>query len=367
MFNQEQLQELLSYNSDGRQVLSIYLDTDSAAEPIDTIKLRVRGMLKEAQLHQVEEVDTIEKYLDHTYDWSKPGLAMFANHDGTFFRAYPTAVSFRNRLRLGPRPYVKPLAHLLDHYAHFGVILVDRVGARFFEYHLGELQASNGFMGEDVQKIKKGGGSSAVGMRGGGGGARREDEVVQRNLRDSAAAANDFFTHRPIRRLFLGGTTETVAQFRDYLPKKLQSCLAGTFNVAMNAGEHEVRQHALNLLAEANAEREQKLVEKLMDLHASGSNGVIGLDDTLQAISDKRVQSLIISDGFRAPGYTHQESGFVVANLARSPLAEHDLTEVDDVVDTAVAYTMTQGGHVEIISDNPALEEAGRIGAILRY
>ncbi|MCB8982294.1 MAG: hypothetical protein H6659_00550 [Ardenticatenaceae bacterium] len=368
MFNQEQLQELLSYDSGGHQVVSIYLDTDSTTEPIEAVKLRVRGMLKEAQLNQVEEVNAIEKYLDHTYDWTKPGLAMFANHDGTFFRAYPTAVSFRNRLRLGPKPYVKPLAHLLDHYAHFGVILVDRVGARFFEYHLGELQASNGFMGEDVQKIKKGGGSSAVvGMRGGGGGARREDEVVQRNLRDSAEAANDFFSRRPIRRLFLGGTSETVAQFRDYLPKKLQSCLAGTFNIAMNAGEHEVRQHALDLLAEANAEREHKLVEKLLDLHASGGNGVIGLDDTLQAISDKRVQNLIISDGFRAPGYSHPESGFVVANLARSPLSEQDLREVEDVVDTAVAYTMTQGGHVEIITDNPALEEAGRIGAILRY
>ncbi|MBK8987839.1 MAG: hypothetical protein IPM39_17525 [Chloroflexi bacterium] len=367
MFNQEQLQELLTYESDGRQVLSIYLNTDSTAESVEAIKLRVRGMLKEAQLNQVEEADTVEKYLDHSYDWAKPGLALFANHDGTFFRAYPTAVSFRNRMRLGPKPYVKPLAHLLDHYAHFGVILVDRVGARFFEYHLGELQASGGFMGEDVQKVKKGGGSSAVGMRGGGGGARREEEVVQRNLREVADAAGDFFANRPIRRLFLGGTAETVAPFRELLSKKLQSCLAGMFSIDMNAGEHEIRQHALNLLGKANAEREEKLVEKLVALHASGSNGVVGLDDTLQAISDKRVQTLIISDGFRAPGYEHQGSGFVVANLARSPLVEQELVEVADVVDTAVALTMTQGGHVEIITDNPALEAAGRIGAILRY
>jgi peptide chain release factor subunit 1 len=367
MINQEQLQELLAYNSDGRQVLSIYLDTDSTAEPIEAIKLRVRGMLKEAQLNQVEEVAAIEKFLDHSYEWDKPGLAMFANHDGTFFRAYPTAVSFRNRLRLGPKPYVKPLAHLLDHYAHFGVILVDRVGSRFFEYHLGELQASNGFMGEDVQKIKKGGGSSAVGMRGGVGGARHEEEIVQRNLRESAAAANEFFSNRPIRRLFLSGTNETVAQFRELLPKRLQSCLAGTFSAGMNTGEHEIRQQALDLLAAANAEREHKLVEKLIALQASGSNGVVGLDDTLQAISDKRVQNLIISDGFRAPGYVHEESNFVVANLARSPIGEQDLRDVEDVVDTAVAFTITQGGHVAIIADDPALEEAGRIGAILRY
>lgn len=368
MITQEQLQELLSYDSQGQPVLSIYLNTDSASEPVETIKLRVRGMLKEAQLKQVEEVHAIEQYLDTSYDWSKPGLVMFANHDGTFFRAYPSAISFRNRVRTGPKPYVKPLAHLMDYYAHYGVILVDKVGARFFEYHLGELLATEGIMGEDVQKVKKGGGSTTVGMRGGGqAGARRENEVVQRNMREAAHAAGLFFDKRPIRRLFLGGTSENTGQFKELLSKKMQSCLAGTFNVAMTANEHEVRQLTINLMAEANTEREKKLVEQMVGLQASGGTAVIGLDDTLQAVSDKRIQTLIISDGYRAPGYVDDKSGFVVANIARSPLSEQELTEVEDVVDLAVSSTITQGGHVEIINDNPGLEQAGRIGAILRY
>ncbi|MCB9418555.1 MAG: hypothetical protein H6667_02030 [Ardenticatenaceae bacterium] len=365
MIKQEQLQELLSY--EGEKVLSLYLDTDCTTESKETIKLQVRGMIKEMKLSQEKGAEAIEKYLDHSYDWSQPGLAVFTSVDGAFFRDYPTAVSFRNRLRIGDKPYVKPLAHLMDHYAHYGVIMVDKVGARFFEYHLGELQNNDGYMGEDVQKLKKGGGSSAVGMRAGGSGARREDEVIQRNLRESAAAASKFFAHKPIRRLFLGGTAETVGQFSDLLPKQLQSCLAGTFAMDMNAGEHEVRQETLDLLAKANNEREQKLVETMVTTQAKGGNAVTGLDDTLQAISEKRVQSLIISDGFRTPGYVHPESDFVTANLARSPLSDTDMTQIEDVVDAAVALTMNQGGHVEIISNNPALESVGRIGAILRY
>lgn len=367
MITQEQLQELLSYDSQGETVLSIYLDTDSTSESVETIKLRVRGMLKEAQLKQIEEVHAVEQYLDTSYDWSKPGLVMFANHDGTFFRAYPSAITFRNRVRTGPKPYVKPLANLMDHFAHYGVILVDKVGARFFEYHLGELVVTEGTIGEDVQKVKKGGGSSAVGMRGGQGGGRHENEVIQRNLRDSAQAATEFFENRPIRRLFLGGTSETTGQFKEMLTKKLQSCLAGTFNIAMTANEQEVRHHTISLLATANADREKKLVEKMVGLHASGATAVIGLDDTLQAVSDKRVQTLIISDGYRAPGYVDNGSGFIVANIARSPMSEQELAEVEDVVDLAVSSTITQGGHVEIITDNPALEQAGDIGAILRY
>ena len=372
MFSQDDMQELLTYEGNGDGVISIYLDTDSGRQSTEAIKLTAKGLLKEVQPQHEREAQAIERYLDLSYDWSKPGLALFCGRGGSFFRSYPSPVAFRNRIRLGPRPYVKPLAHFLDHYAHFGVIVVDRVNGRFYEYHLGEPQSIEECNGEEVRKVKRGGGSSAVGRRGGGGtsgpgGGDHAEEVAARNLRDCAAAAGRFFAARPIRRLFLGGTNETLAQFREMLPKQLQSCLAGSFAVDMDMGEPEVRRRALELLREANAEREAQLVERLVTLKAMGANAVIGLDDTLQAVSDRRVEALIISDGFRHHGYSDAATGFLVANLARSPLAESDLAEVEDVVDAAVAQTVAQGGHVEIISDNPALEDAGRIGAILRY
>jgi peptide chain release factor subunit 1 len=367
MFDQEQLQSLLELDLNGEKIVSLYLDADNTQEPIETIKLRVRSMLRDANLSQTDGSLEIERYLDHRYDWSKPGLAIFTSTNGSFFRAYPTAVAYRNRLRIGHRPYLKPLMHLLDHYASYGVVLIDKVGARYFEYHLGELQSSDGFMGEEVHKLKKGGGSSAVGMRGGMGGGRREDELVQRNLREAAASAAEFFTGKRIRRLFLGGSAETVAQFRELLTKKLQSKLAGTFTMDMTAGEHEVTKKTLQLLAEANAKRESALVDRLFATHAQGGNAVAGLDDTLQAVSDRRVETLIISDSYREPGYVHPESGLVVANLIRSPLGNDELTEVEDVVEVAMTQAIAQGGNVEVVTENPALQRIGNIGALLRF
>lgn len=371
MFSQDQMQELLAYDSNGVSVVSVYLDTDSTQQSVEAIKLTARGLLKELQPENQKDGAAIERYLDHSYDWSKPGLAIFSGKGGTFFRAYESPVAFRNRIRLGKRPYVKPLAHFLDHYAHFGVILVDKVNGRFFEYHLGELQASETVKGEDVRKLKSGAGSSAVGRKGGTasgpGGSKHEDEVVGRNLKECAAEAGRFYADRTIRRLFVGGQKETVAEFRELLPKQLQSCLAGTFTIDMEATEPEIRREALALLREVNAEREDKLVERMAALKASGGNAVTGLDDVLQAVSDKRVDTLIISDGYRAPGYIQPESGFVVANLTLSPLNDGELVEVADVIDVAVAQAMAQGGHVEVITDHPTLENAGRIGAILRY
>ena len=372
MFSHEHMQELVTYEGNGSGVVSVYLDTDSTRQSVEAIKLTARGLLKEVQPQHDKDAQASARFLDLSYDWSKPGLALFCSKGGEFFRAYDSPVAFRNRVRLSSRPYVKPLTHLLDHYAHFGVIVVDQVGGKFYVYHLGELQAGDEYSGEEVRRIKDGGGSSAVGRRGGNdtggpGGGKHENEVAARNMRECAAVANQFFSEYPIRRLFLGGTNGNVAQFRDLLPKQLQSGLAGFFTVDNDASEPEVRQRALTLLREVNAEREAKLVDRMLTLSAQGSNAVTGLDDTLQAISDKRVDTLIISDGYRTPGYFDEPSGYVVANLTRSPLAEADLSEAADVIETAVAQTVAQGGHVEVIAENPFLEEAGRIGAILRY
>lgn len=371
MFTQAEMQELLAYESGGDDVVSLYLDTDSSQQSVEAIKLQARSLLKELPGDHETESTAIERYLDLSYNWSSDGLAIFCNHDGEFFRAFASPVAFRNRVRLGLRPYVKPLTHLLDHYAHFGVILVDQVGGRFYEYHLGELQGSSEFNGEDVRKVKSGHGSTAHGRRSGGqsgpGGSAHEDEVVNRNLRDTAASADRFFKNRNVRRLFLGGTAENVAKFRELLSKQLQTRLAGTLSIDVDAGESEVRRRALALLQEVNAEREAALVKQMIALKSQGTRAVVGLDDTLQAVSDRRVETLLVSDGYRHPGYHHTGSGFVVSNLARSPLSDQEMTEVKDIVETAVAQTVEQGGHVEVIADNAALDHAGRIGAILRY
>lgn len=366
MFDQAALQELLAFRSEAAQVLTLYLNCDLSHNSIDHIKRQARSLLRDAPSSSREDVAEIEQYLDHAFAWSHPGLAVFSCQADGFFRAYPVHVAFRNRLRLSRKPYVKPLAHVLDTYAHYGVILVDRVGARFFEFHLGELLDTGGSLGEDIRKVKDGGGSAA-GRKASQGHGRHEDVQADRNLKDAADEANQFFQNKPIRRLFLGGTSETIAQFRDHLSRQLQSCYAGSFAIDKYAAEHEVRERSLTLLTEANERREAALVASLLERASQGTLAVTGLDDTLEMISAGRAETLIISDGYRTPGYKESGTSFVIANLAKSPLDNSQLREVQDVVEEAVTIALSQGTHVEVISDNPGLEDAGRIGAILRY
>ena len=367
MFTQANLQELLSFDAGEANVLSLYLSADVGQETREAIKLRVRGLLREVGAADSADATAIERYFDHTHDWSKPGVALFSCTAHNFWRVYPTAVAFRNRIRATRKPYVKPIAHLLDFYAHYGVVLVDKLGARFFEYHLGELQADGGTLGEDVRKLKSGGGSSAVGTRGGGDGIRQEQEAIQRNLREAAHEAAEFFTARPIRRLFLGGTAENVAHLREFLPKQLQSCVAGSLAIEMDTPEHEVRQRTLTLLHEANATREAKLLDEMVTAAAKNGHAVTGLEATLQAVFEARVHTLILSDGYRTHGYEYA-SGYLSPNVVIDKAeAAGEPQELEDVVEAAVARTLATGGHVEVITENPLLERHGRIGALLRY
>ena len=373
MIRQDDLQELLGVDVQQEVVVSLYMNADTTLETSDTIKKQARALMKGAEC-PMKDVKAIENYLDFSHDWGKPGLAVFSCTSVDFFRAFPSAIAFNNRIRLLNKPHVKPLAHLLEHYAHYGVVLVDRSEARFYEYHLGELQSTGSAMGEDVRKQKLGGGSarsggtsSATGQRGGQGG-RHEEEVVQRNLREFATRTQKFYLRRPIRRLFIGGTTETVAQFREQLPKQLQSQIAAVFAVDMNTGEHEIRGTALSLMGQANLKREKELVNSMITSAAKGGNAVTGLDATLRTVSEGRVQTLIVSDGYQSPGFHHHDSNLLAVHLGDAAVYGDDEPEqVDDVVEAAVFRTMEQGGKVEIVSQNRQLEDAGRIGAILRY
>ena len=71
MFNQKYLQELLSYEQNGKQVLSLYLDTDTSQQSVDAIKLHAKGLIKEKQQNHSLNASAIERYLEHSYDWSK--------------------------------------------------------------------------------------------------------------------------------------------------------------------------------------------------------------------------------------------------------------------------------------------------------
>jgi len=365
MFSDSVLRELLDYSSPN-PVLSVYMNTDMTEGTADVLKLRLRNMLKEVQLPEDEAA--ILKYFELEREWTGRSIAMFSCAAQGYFRAFPIAVPVRSRVFVGEQPYVKPLADLLDAYGNYGVVLIDKQGARLFQFHLGELKEQEGVLGEEIRHTKHGGASSIFGRLGGiSGKARHSAQTIKRNLKESAEFAARFFTENRIRRVLIGGTDENVKQFQSHLPKNWQSLVVGTFPMSMTARPDEVQEKALEVGQQAERRREKRLVENMITSAAKGAGGVVRLDDTLGAVHDGRVQTLVVHEGYRAKGFQCLGCGYITTQeLVTCPFCGKSFVQIKDAVELAVRKVMLDGGDVEIVYKNPNLEKVG-IGGMLRY
>jgi peptide subunit release factor 1 (eRF1) len=368
MLTELDLQELIDYRSTDL-VLSVYLDVDPKAGSADVYKLRLRQLLKDYEDLIPDDFEVIQRFMEHEYDWSGRGIAIFSCASQDFFRQFSFSVPIRSRARLLNRPYVKPLADLLNNYGHYGVALVDRQGARLFSFHLGELQETEGTVGEEVRHTKRGGGSQSPGRRGGTAGLTRySEELVERNLKDAARFATRFFQENKVRRILIGGIDANVAFFQTQLPKAWQSLVMGTFPMVMTAGHKQVLAKALEVAQQAEAEKETRIVNAVVTAAAKGQEGVIGLDDTLGAVHSGRIQTLVLNEGFRAPGFRCQGCSYLTAQHPdKCPFCHSDFEQIEDAVEHAVRKVLIDGGEIEVIRDNADLMKAGNVGGLLRY
>nr|BAL54759.1 hypothetical conserved protein [uncultured Chloroflexota bacterium] len=365
MLTDAAIRELLEYRS-ASPVLSVYLNLDPSEGNSEAIRLRLRNMLKDVNLPEDEA--RIWEYMAHEWDWKGRSLAMFSCAGDGFFRAYSLGVPLRSRYFVGRQPYVKPLAHLLDDFGYYGIVLIDKQRARLFSFHLGELQELEPFQGEEVRHTKRGGASAVPGRRGGAAGQTDyEEEVVERNMKNAAEHVGRLFEKVRLRRLLLGGTEENINLFRKHLPKTLQSLLIGTFPIQLNANRTELMEKVLEIGQRSEQKREAQLVEQMITVAAKGEKGVVRLDETLEAVHAGRVQTLIVRDGYRAPGYQCQKCGYLsTQSLMSCPFCGASFAEIPDAVELAVRKVLESGGEVEIVDGAPALEPL-KIGGILRY
>jgi hypothetical protein len=93
---------------------------------------------------------------------------------------------------------------------------------------------------------------------------------------------------------------------------------------------------------------------------------VAGLPDTLAALSQRRVERLVVSKGFAQEGWRAPDGALAVVGPAH-PESGATMERVTDVVEDAIEEALTQGIPVSICVGNADLDVIGRIGALLRY
>jgi peptide subunit release factor 1 (eRF1) len=122
------------------------------------------------------------------------------------------------------------------------------------------------------------------------------------------------------------------------------------------------------VIAAVAKRREDELFDSLAQRLGTGERAARGLQDVLAAVTEQRLETLLVDDGLAAPGRRCTNCGLLaLPEVGRCPADDADMTDVADVVEVAVERAIGQSAAVHILRDRPELEDYGGIAALLRF
>jgi peptide subunit release factor 1 (eRF1) len=99
-----------------------------------------------------------------------------------------------------------------------------------------------------------------------------------------------------------------------------------------------------------------------------GGRGAAGLKDTVAALNERRVETLLLDEGFDARGGSCPTCGLLVAGPAdRCPADGSELEPVERMREAIVEAAVAQDAEVIVVRHHPDLGPLGGVGAVLRF
>jgi hypothetical protein len=364
------VRSLAGFLAERSPVTTLYLDVDGRRHPrhqdvVEHLAVVLRQGLASlnGSAHRAEvtaDLHRIEEWVRAGFDRSRTrGLAVFACGSHDLFEVVELPMAVRDRLVVNHAPAVGQLESVLQDHEPIAVLLADKQRARVLVFELGELRDHS----ELVEAIASG----DPGHADRGDLASALEAATHTHLRHAADVAWRVFQERPYSHLVVGGPDAIARDLESLLHPYLQERLASRIAVSPSASLGDIREAALAVEHDIDRRREAMLVERLRAAVASGRRGVAGLAATLQALNERRVERLLVSDGYIEEGWRCPTTGALAAVGPASPATGERMDRVDDVVEDAVEAALNQDGRVDICIGNADLDVLGRIGALLRY
>ncbi|MEZ4866910.1 MAG: Vms1/Ankzf1 family peptidyl-tRNA hydrolase [Caldilineaceae bacterium] len=361
MLSKVDIQQVLEFENHDHPVLSVYLNVDPQRRTVEQYRLALRNILNQAEKVDKADLERVQNYVEMGYNRQGRGLVMFSCAAVDFWWAQSFQPPVEDKAFVFYRPYIRPLATLLDTYARYGVIHVDQEGARLYLFHMGNLESADGYMGEEVKSHRAGGWAAQRYQR-------HEAEQARQNLQDAAEMAEAFYRQTETHHLILAGTDKNVARFKELLSNRLRAMVVGQISANAAATPADIRDKALELAHQSAAEEANALADRVITTAHKGGNAILGLAETLTAVQTGRAQHVAVLSDYAQPAYRFVDSGYILLELnEQSELASGKVQSLPDAVDSVLRRALAQGIGVTILDDHAELEKVGKIGALTRY
>lgn len=367
VITEDEVRSLATIRSEQTAVTTCYLDVDGSRyiRPADYERALDR-LLRTARHNGMapgteSALDRIERHVKAGFDRSRVrGLAMFCGGADDMWKVIELPVRVRNQLVVNSAPAVGQLEAVVQQATTIGILTLDKVHARVFVFRLDEMVEHTEITDEDGRDY------DTVGEHDRGGVEDHREELAQQHVRHAASLLWSAYQSHDFDHVALAASTQLTSSIRSDLHPYLLERLHEHFDVAPNASEATIRDAALVLAADIERRREADIVESLRAAVASDGRGIARLAPVLDALSEHRIERLLVSDGYAEGGW-RCPSCQRLATVGRICACGAEMEHLDDVVEHAVDEALAQSCRVDVCIDNADLDVLGRIGALLRY
>jgi hypothetical protein len=364
--------DLAALECDDGAVVSLYVDLTPQSRHNDawTIDLKSQARRVLGELDARAEKDTILHEIDRMRRWLEDhaprmgrGAVIFSCPARDLWWSLSLPIALPTRLRVGRRPYLRPLARVRDEHDRYAVVVLDKQRARLFVAQLGHVTEVADIL-EDTPRHHKQGGRSQMRLQ------RHHDAHVMWHAGAVAHATLLLMDRFEARHLFVSGTKEVLAEYRVHLPPTIVRQWKGDFTVPIEASAVDVGRAIESLERRAESDMEAAAIARVNDGVPAG-RGVWGLGKTVQAVDEKRVQMLVVHDRYRAPGRECVPCRALhLETVSACPKCGKALEEVEDLVDAVLERAVSQEAELELVRSNETrrlLPPGEPIGALLRF
>lgn len=294
---------------------------------------------------------------------SADGVAIFACSGADYFQAFEFDVPFEeNEFVVGDRPYIYPLARMVDQNPEFAVVLADMNEAKIYLMQRGKILNLEEIENEKYNRSEVGGWSQ---MRF----QRHIDEMRKQHAKEVIDELEKIVREEDVRQVVLAGNKEAVIPLlREELNDFLGERVVGTVRIEINASEDRIMDEAESAIKQHDTLRDKEKTDQLREENYEGGKGVTGVAGTLKALENGQVQELYLTADRSKLEYDVEEVREILrlyepADDGEMPEADH----VRQIVDEMIVKALDSAERVRFIEDESLLEEFGGVGALLRY
>lgn len=374
MISTTELQRLIDHDTNGREVMSLYLDMSVNSDNKRTYsvflnkeKARFSELDSDRENHHREPIGAVfaqvASWIETEYDPSNHGIVIFADIGGDRFDAYQFPSRVSNRLEVLPHPVIGPLSELLHSHPKYGVIVVDREHLHLISLHMGVI-------GEDY-KVEPDVIDAPHDVQAGGYAhkdyQKRKAEESRQLFREFVDEINSFDGRVSPDHYALLGTTENTQHFREFLPKPILDRLIHTAHAPSSGTTTDIRKHMLPVLEEFARKQEATSLDTIQDRVRQSHFATSGMHDTLVQLQEGKVDRLVVARDLEKDGVQCTKCGFyLVRRDGDCPYCGGELTDGIDLVESLIRIAASQAVSVEFASAD-TMQDLKGVAALLKF